>query len=71
MKQIDHDENEFPDDKRNLFLAVAFVVFAVIMAALTWFLKMMSLEFVMGFVCGFFLMAGLFAIISKEFRNLS
>ena len=62
---------EYTDDKKHLWMAIGFVVFALTMGGLTWFLKMMSLEFVLGFVCGLTLMVGLFAIISKEFRNLS
>ncbi|MDE1991671.1 MAG: hypothetical protein KGI75_04175 [Rhizobiaceae bacterium] len=59
------------NDRKNLLVAICFVVFAVIMAGLTWFLRYMGLEFVLGFVCGAMLVAGCLFIISKDLRNLS
>ncbi len=60
-----------PQDRKNLLICICFVVFAIIMAGLTWFLNYMGLEFVLGAIFGFFLMFGCFGIISREFRNLS
>lgn len=58
-------------DRKNLLIAICLVIFAVMMAGLTWFLRFMGLEFVLGAVFGVSLMLGCFGIISREFRNLS
>lgn len=58
-------------DRKMFIVAVCFVIFALIMAALSWFLRYMGLEFVLGAVFGIALMLGCFGIISREFRNLS
>jgi len=58
-------------DRKNLLICICFVIFAIIMAGLSWFLKFMGLEFVLGAIFGFFLMFGLFGLISRDFRNLS
>jgi Kef-type K+ transport system membrane component KefB len=58
-------------DRKTLLVAVCFVIFAVIMAGLTWFLKYMGLEFVLGFVVGVALTAGCLGIAIKEVRDLS
>ncbi len=58
-------------DRKNLLIAICFVIFALIMGGLTWFLRYMGLEFVLGAVFGISLMLGCFGIISREFRNLS
>jgi hypothetical protein len=58
-------------DRKNLLICICFVIFAVTMAALTWFLKFMGLEFALGALFGITLMLGCFGIISREFRNLS
>ncbi|MDL2401578.1 hypothetical protein PY650_24420 [Rhizobium calliandrae] len=57
-------------DRMNLLIAVCFVVFAVIMGAMTWFLRYMGLEFVLGALFGSTLMIGCFGVISRDFRNL-
>lgn len=58
-------------DRKMFLVAICCVVFAVIMAGMTWFLKFMGLEFVLGAAFGVFLMLGCFGIISRDFRNLS
>lgn len=58
-------------DRKNLLIAICFVIFALIMGGLTAFLRYMGLEFVLGVVFGISLMLGCFGIISREFRNLS
>lgn len=58
-------------DRKNLLLAICLVIFAVIMAGFTWFLRFMGLEFALGALFGITLMLGCFGIISREFRNLS
>lgn len=59
------------DDRKNLWLAIAFVIFALIMGGLSCFLRYMGFEFVLGFICGALLVAGCLFIISKDLRNLS
>ncbi|KAA0698544.1 hypothetical protein DTW90_12110 [Neorhizobium sp. P12A] len=58
-------------DRKNLLICVCFVLLAVLMAGLTWFLKFMGLEYALGFASGLLLAIGGFGIISKDFRNLS
>lgn len=71
MKQIDHDPHKPTDDRKNLWICIAFVMTALVMGGLVLLLKTMSLDFVLGFACGFFLMFGLAGILVKDFRNLS
>jgi uncharacterized membrane protein YecN with MAPEG domain len=52
-------------------VAVCFVIFALIMGGLTWFLHYMGLEFVLGAVFGSVLTAGCLGIALKEVRSLS
>lgn len=70
--QIDHDpQNRYPNDRKNLWLAIAFVIFAVIMGGLSWLLDYMDIQFAAGFVTGFLLAAGCLGVALKEVRNLS
>jgi hypothetical protein len=59
------------NDRKNLLICICFVVFAVIMAGLTLFLRRMGLDFVMGALFGALLVLGCVGIISRDFRNLS
>jgi hypothetical protein len=64
-------EASMTNDRKNLLICICFVVFAVVMAGLTLFLRRMGLEYVLGFGSGLLLAIGCFGIISRDFRNLS
>lgn len=58
-------------DRKNLLLAIAFVIFAVIMGGFSWFLHYVGLQYLLGFLSGFFLACGCLGVALKEVRNLS
>ncbi len=58
-------------DRKNLLIAICFILYGVIMSGLWLFLKRMGLDYIFGFGSGFLLAIGCFALISRDFRNLS
>ena len=57
-------------EKTALIYATCTIAYAVIMTGLVYFLKHMSLDYVLGAGSGFFFAAGLLTFISKDVRRL-